>query len=142
VSGGVGHSRTLRCSVSRVVIDECMDRLSLPHRASMETSCLNGWASKSSILSDRRGLRRPLLNCHISGFVQLVVSRRLRRQVGWLVALGDGAVLVGRAPGLADEIRTLGDQTARGGEVAFIVDRRGPLWFTVPAASSGRTGQT
>ena len=62
------------------------------------------------------------------------ISRRLHRQVGWLVALE--VDIVGRAPELIDEIRTLGDQTARGGEV-IVEPPRAPV---VHAARGLRLG--
>src|SRR5262245_20538463 len=56
----------------RHVLDHAAARVAdLSHRT---TSCLKGWASKPSILSDRRRLLRPLVNCRVSGFVQSLES--------------------------------------------------------------------
>ena len=54
---------------------------------------------------------------------QLVLGRRLHRQVGRLLALEDAIDVAGRAPVLVDEIRPVGDQAAAGDEEAFGVDR-------------------
>ena len=54
---------------------------------------------------------------------QLVLGRRLHRQVGWLLALEDAIDVAGRAPVLVDEIRPIGDQAAAGDEEAVGVDR-------------------
>ena len=49
---------------------------------------------------------------------QLVLGRRLHRQVGRLLALEDAVDVAGRAPVLVDEIRPVGDQAAGGDEEA------------------------
>ena len=54
---------------------------------------------------------------------QLVLGRRLHRQVGRLLALEDAVDVAGRAPVLVDEIRPIGDQAAAGDEEALEVDR-------------------
>ena len=54
---------------------------------------------------------------------QLVLGRRLHRQVGRLLALEDAIDVAGRAPVLVDQIRPIGDQAAAGDEEAFEVDR-------------------
>ena len=54
---------------------------------------------------------------------QLVLGRRLHRQVGRLLALEDAVDVAGRAPVLVDAIRPIGDQAAGGDEEAFVVDR-------------------
>ena len=54
---------------------------------------------------------------------QLVLGRRLHRQVGRLLALEDAIDVAGRAPELVDQIRPIGDQAAAGDEVASVVDR-------------------
>ena len=54
---------------------------------------------------------------------QLVLGRRLHRQVGRLLALEDAIDVAGRAPVLVDEIRPVGDQAAGGDEEALAVDR-------------------
>ena len=54
---------------------------------------------------------------------QLVLGRRLHRQVGWLLALEDAIDVAGRAPVLVDNIRPVGDQAAAGDEETFAVDR-------------------
>ena len=50
---------------------------------------------------------------------QLVLGRRLHRQVGRLLALEDAIDVAGRASVLVDEIGPIGDQAAGGDEVAF-----------------------
>ena len=55
---------------------------------------------------------------------QLVLGRRLHRQVGRLLALEDAIDVAGRAPVLVDEIRPVGDQAAGGDEGTIEVDRR------------------
>ena len=55
---------------------------------------------------------------------QLVLGRRLHRQVGRLLALEDAIDVAGRAPVLVDVIRPVGDQAAGGDEEALKVDRR------------------
>ena len=47
---------------------------------------------------------------------QLVLGRRLHRQVGRLLALEDAIDVAGRAPVLVDQIRPVGDQAAGGDE--------------------------
>ena len=54
---------------------------------------------------------------------QIVLGRRLHRQVGRLLALEDAVDVAGGAPVLVDVIRPIGDQAARGDERAFVVDR-------------------
>ena len=49
---------------------------------------------------------------------QLVLGRRLHRQVGRLLALEDAVDVAGRAPVLVDQIRPIGDQAAGGDERA------------------------
>ena len=53
---------------------------------------------------------------------QLVLGRRLHRQVGGLLALEDAIDVAGRAPVLVDEIRPIGHQAAGGDEQAVGVD--------------------
>ena len=55
---------------------------------------------------------------------QLVLGRRLHRQVGRFLALEDAIDVAGRAPELVDLVRPIGDQAAGGDEEAFAVDRR------------------
>ena len=54
---------------------------------------------------------------------QLVLGRRLHRQVGRLLALEDAVDVAGRAPVLVDQVRPIGDQAAGGDVVAGGVDR-------------------
>ena len=49
---------------------------------------------------------------------QLVLGRRLHRQVGRLLALEDAIDVAGRAPVLVDQIGPIGDQAAGGDEEA------------------------
>jgi hypothetical protein len=65
-----------------------------------------------------KGLRSPEVE-H-----QLVLGRRLHRQVGRLLALEDATDIAGRASVHVDRIGTVGDQAAGGGEVAERVDCR------------------
>jgi hypothetical protein len=55
---------------------------------------------------------------------QLVLSRRLDRQIARLRALEDAVDIVCRAPHLVDWIRTIGDQATSGRPEAKSVDRR------------------
>src|SRR5207302_11193180 len=60
--------RRWRQIADRHVLDHAAaKRADLSHR---KTSCLKGWALTPTILSDRRRLLRPPLNCRASGFVQ------------------------------------------------------------------------
>ena len=54
---------------------------------------------------------------------QLVLGRRLHRQVGRLLAFEDAIDVACRAAVLVDEIGPIGDQAAGGDEEAFVVDR-------------------
>ena len=54
---------------------------------------------------------------------QLVLGRRLHRQVGRLFAFQNAIDVAGRAPVLVDVISPIGDQAAGGDEEAFVVDR-------------------
>src|SRR5262245_46112527 len=54
---------------------------------------------------------------------QLVLGRRLYRQVARLLALEDAIYIPRRAPELVDEIGPIGDHAAGGGEAAFKIDR-------------------
>ena len=50
---------------------------------------------------------------------ELVLGRRLHRQVGRLLTLEDAIDVAGRAPVLVDEIGSIGDQAAGSDEEAF-----------------------
>ena len=54
---------------------------------------------------------------------ELVLGRRLHRQVGGLLAFEDAIDVASRAPVLVDEIGPIGDQAAGGDEEALGVDR-------------------
>src|SRR5215472_1993871 len=54
---------------------------------------------------------------------QLVLGRRLYRKVGGFFTFEDAIDVASRTPELIDEIRSIRDQAAGGGEVAFEVDR-------------------
>src|SRR5215467_7053786 len=54
---------------------------------------------------------------------QLVLSRRLHRHVGGLLALEDAVDVAGRAPILVDKISSIRDQTAARDKLAAEVDR-------------------
>jgi hypothetical protein len=54
---------------------------------------------------------------------ELVLCRRLHRQVSGLLALEDAVDVAGGLPVHVDEIRPVGDQPAGGDERAFVVDR-------------------
>ena len=78
--------------LERVVVDsvawrQIADRHILDHTAAKradlshrEISCLKGWALTPTILSDRRRLLRPPLDCRASGFVQSLASQNLPKQ--------------------------------------------------------------
>src|SRR5262245_55258814 len=53
---------------------------------------------------------------------QLVLGRRLHRQVGWLLALENTVDILGRAPELVNKVGPIGNQPAGGGERALVVD--------------------
>ena len=64
---------------------------------------------------------------HPGGLVvdrQLVLGRRLHRQVARLLALEDAVDVAGRLPVLVALIRSIGDQAAGGDEEPFEIDRR------------------
>src|SRR5262249_25756564 len=54
---------------------------------------------------------------------QLVLGRRLNRQLGWLLAFQDAVDVAGGAPELIDEIRAIGHQAAGVDEDTIVVDR-------------------
>ena len=54
---------------------------------------------------------------------QLVLGRRLHREVGGLFALEDAIDIAGGTPILVDEIRAVGDQPAVGDKPALKIDR-------------------
>src|SRR5262249_784510 len=53
---------------------------------------------------------------------QIVLSWRLHRQVGRLLALENAIDIAGGKPVLVEVIRTIGDQTPGGDEEAFVID--------------------
>ena len=53
---------------------------------------------------------------------QIVFGRRLRRQIGWLLALEDAIDVAGGEAKRFGIVRTVGHQTAGGGEVSLIID--------------------
>src|SRR5215813_10313450 len=53
---------------------------------------------------------------------EFILGRRLHRQVGRLLASKDAVDVAGGAAVLVEEIRTVGDETAGGGEVTQGVD--------------------
>jgi hypothetical protein len=53
---------------------------------------------------------------------QLVLGRRLHRQVGWFLALEDAINVAGGAAVMIDLIRHMGDQATAGDEVAQGID--------------------
>src|SRR5262249_59831091 len=54
---------------------------------------------------------------------ELVLGRRLHRQVGWLLTLQNTIDVGGCAPERVDCIRSIGDQSAASGVIAYGVDR-------------------
>jgi hypothetical protein len=70
--------RRRRQIADRHVLDHlAAKRAHLSHR---KTSCLKGWAAREpTILSNRRRLMRPPLNCRVSGFVQSTDNRQAYR---------------------------------------------------------------
>ena len=69
------------------------------------------------------GTSRPSALAVLRLMHQLVLGRRLHRQVGRLLALEDAIDVAGRAAVLVDRIRPVGDQAAGGDEEAKGVDR-------------------
>src|SRR6266566_4880546 len=66
--------RRRRQIADRHVLDHAAaKRADLSHR---KTSCPKGWALTPTILSDRRRLLRPPLNCRASGFVHSMLRSR------------------------------------------------------------------
>ena len=63
-----------------------------------------------------------IANCN-SVIVRPVLSRRLHRQIGRLLAPKDAVDIAGGVPVLVGNIRTIGDQAAGGSENSSVVDR-------------------
>ena len=79
--------------------------------------------TSSARASSVGGTSRPSALAVLRLIDQLVLGRRLHRQVGRLLALEDAIDVAGRAPVLVDQIRPVGDQAAAGDEEAVGVDR-------------------
>ena len=74
--------------------------------------------TSSARASSVGGTSRPSALAVLRLIDQLVLGRRLHRQVGGLLALEDAVDVAGRAPVLVDPIRPVGDQAAAGDEEA------------------------
>src|SRR5262249_59108055 len=61
---------------------------------------------------------------HLEIYDQLVLGRRLHRQVGWLLALEDAIDVASCSAAKVEVIRTIGDQAACGQEQAKQQDRK------------------
>src|SRR6185503_20529134 len=78
--------RRRRQIADRHILDHtAAKRADLSHR---KISCLKGWALTPTILSDRRRLLRPPLDCRASGFVQsfLASRRKITRSARHIVS--------------------------------------------------------
>ena len=99
----------------------CCARAASGHAAAAPPSSVMN--SRRFIRSPRRrgraaigGTSRPSALAVLRLIDQLVLGRRLHRQVGRLLALEDAVDVAGRAPVLVDRIRPVGDQAAAGDE--------------------------
>ena len=72
--------------------------------------------TSSARASSVGGTVRPSALAVLRLIDQLVLGRRLHRQVGRLLALEDAIDVAGRAPELVDQIGPIGDQAAVGDE--------------------------
>jgi hypothetical protein len=95
---------------------EQADELSPPHSIASSARASTVWGNFDA--ERRRGLEID----H-----QLVLRRRLHRQVGRLLALENAIDVAGRPPVWIDRIRPVGDQAASHGVKAQRVDRGQPM---------------
>ena len=83
--------------------------------------------TSSARASSVGGTSRPSALAVLRLIDQLVLGRRLHRQVGRLLALEDAIDVAGRAPVLVDQVGPIGDQAAGCDEVAEGIDRGQPV---------------
>ena len=123
VSGDVGSRNPI------TGIAGCCARAASGHAAAappssvMNSRRLHSITSSARASSESAALSRPSALAVLRLIDQLVLGRRLHRQVGRLLALEDAIDIAGRAPVLVDQIRSVGDQAAAGDEEAVGVDR-------------------
>ena len=79
--------------------------------------------TSSARASSDGGTLRPSALAVLRLIDQLVLGRRLHRQVGRLLALEDAIDVAGRAAVLVDQIGAIGNQAAAGDEEAVGIDR-------------------
>ena len=91
--------------------------------ADMHDCCRYSITSSARASTDG-GIVRPSAFAVLRLIDQLVLGRRLHRQIGRLLALEDAIDVAGRASVLVDKIRAIGDQAAADDKEAFGVDRR------------------
>ena len=130
----LGRSRSGIGSASPVYppTPECGSLHGHPRKVPLPKSCIEANSLSYSITSSARassvgGTSRPSALAVLRLIDQLVLGRRLHRQVGRLLALEDAVDVAGRAPVLVDQIRPVGDQATGGDEVAAGVDRGQPV---------------
>ena len=58
---------------------------------------------------------------------ELILGRRLHREIAWLLTFEDAIDVAGGTPKLVDKIKSIRDQAAAGDKVAPVVDRRQPV---------------
>ena len=105
----------------RRIRSACCARAASGHAAAAPPSSVMNSRRLHSITSSARassvgGTSRPSALAVLRLIDQLVLGRRLHRQVGRLLALEDAIDVAGRAPVLVDRIRPIGDQAAGGDE--------------------------
>ena len=120
--GGIGRR------IPTTGIAACCPRAATGHAAAAPPSREMNWRRRIIRSPRRRGRahRRHVEAERLGGLEvdhQLVLGRRLHRQVGGLLALEDAIDVAGRAPVLVDQVRPIGDQAAGGDKVAVRVDR-------------------
>ena len=112
----------------RRIRSACCARAATGHAAAAPPSSVMNSRRYHSITSSARassdgGTSRPSALAVLRLIDQLVLGRRLHRQVGRLLALEDAVDIAGRAADTGRRDRPIGDQAAGGDEVAFGVDR-------------------